>query len=72
MSLVYWYKNIDLARKIYQTKQEYSGVTEKKHNSAIRQKKVMPEKNQGLWHKSGEVEVGILFLGNDENNVICQ
>ena len=30
MSLVYWYKNIDLARKIYQTKQGYSGVTEKK------------------------------------------
>ena len=32
----------------------------------------MPEKNQGLWYKSSEVEVGILLLGNDENNVICQ
>ena len=42
--------------KIYQTDSLYSGVTEKKNwNSAVRQKKVMSERNQGFntWEEGG-------------------
>ena len=46
MDLIVW--NIDLARKAISNKQ-YLGVTEKV--GGVCQKKVMPEKNQGLWHK---------------------
>ena len=35
-----------------------------------RQKKILPEKNQGLRHGRSKVEVGTLWLGNDKNNCI--
>ena len=44
----------------------------KRHNSVVRLKKFMFEKNNGLPHEGGgrrEVEVGVLLLGNDKNNL---
>ena len=32
----------------------------------------MSEKNQGLQHREGEVEVAILLLNNDKNNVTAK
>ena len=44
---------------------------EKRPNSAVRQKQVVSEKNQGLQQRGGGgVEVGFLLPGNDKNNVI--
>ena len=40
-------------------------------NSVVWRKKVMFEKNQGLWHRGeGKVEAGTLLLGSDKDNVI--
>ena len=42
-------------------------------NTAVWQKKIMLEKNQGLRHREGGgVKVGTLLLSSDENNVITK
>ena len=44
----------------------------KRRNSAVRQKKMMSEKNQEVTAQGrSEVEVGTLLLSNDKNNVIA-
>ena len=48
----------------------FGSDTKKRQNSAIWQKKVMSEKNQGLLQGTREVEVGTPLLGGDKNNVI--
>ena len=49
------------------------GVTEKIGGMLLLgRKKVILEKNQGLQQGRREVEVGTLFLSNDENNVIAE
>ena len=44
----------------------------KRRNSAVRQKKMMSEKNQEVTAQGrSEVEVGTLLLSNDKSNVIA-